>query len=780
VIEVLRWGIRKLGGRTISCWILLLSALSSVALGMSSIVRGLDAELVLTVTALGILMGWVLAQSRLPGWLAGILAVALGVAVVFLRVGQLGGKLILLLRAWAELAWQIGSWQRSHPWPDAQPALQALTQLANDGATLAARWYGWLATLANGTPAFDPVAVALTWSFMLWLIAVWAAWAVRRRERPFEALIPGTALLGGMLAYVGGNPLFLLPPLGALLLLMVLLSESTRERLWNLSGIDFAEEIRFDLAVVSVPLSFLLLVTAAVAPSISVTQIARYVQRSFTQPGGGASSLSDSLGLIPQSKPESVFDPVISPGLPRRHLIGAGPELSRQLVMTVRIDDPSTNGSPRYYWRSTTYERYTGRGWLTDVNETVGYRAGEQTVNEAFPTQRLVYQEVQMQDNAGALLLAAGTLVTVDRDFQVAWRSHPDGDLFGANVQARTYRVASLVSVAGEAELRSAGSNYPNWIRARYLDLPDGVPDRVLALARDLTATAPTPYDRARAIESYLRQFPYTLDVRAPPLDRDVADYFLFDLRRGYCDYYATAMVVLARAAGLPARLVVGYAMGTYDPSQARYVVTEADAHSWVEVYFPGYGWIEFEPTGGRAPFDFSAAARPPQRNGSTTESSTTPAARLEPSENWWFAMPGGLVLLGLALVLWLTLDGWRLRRLAPEAAIDRIYLRLSHHSRRLGLPARSSDTPDESARQWEERLARWAEERREGAAWQEAEQDIRWLTGVYVQRRYSPRRPDPAVQEQAVRMWERLRLRLWRAWVEQSCRRLVKRKPLR
>ncbi len=217
----------------------------------------------------------------------------------------------------------------------------------------------------------------------------------------------------------------------------------------------------------------------------------------------------------------------------------------------------------------------------------IEYRAGELTIGESQPMQRLVWQEVQKQGNAGELLFAAGTLVTVDHDFNVAWRSQPDGDLFGASVQSKTYRVASRVSTAGEVELRLAGSNYPEWIRARYLALPNDIPDRVLVLARDLTATAPTLFDRARAIEAYLRHFPYTLDLTTPPPNRDIVDYFLFDLKRGYCDYYATAMVVLARAAGLPARLVVGYATGTYDPSQARYVVTEADAHSWVEVYFP-------------------------------------------------------------------------------------------------------------------------------------------------------------------------------------------------
>ena len=76
-----------------------------------------------------------------------------------------------------------------------------------------------------------------------------------------------------------------------------------------------------------------------------------------------------------------------------------------------------------------------------------------------------------------------------------------------------------------------------------------------------------------------------------------MADYFLFDLKQGYCDYYATSMVVLARAAGLPARLVVGYANGSYDHERAQYIVTENYAHSWVEIYFADIGWVEFEPT---------------------------------------------------------------------------------------------------------------------------------------------------------------------------------------
>jgi transglutaminase-like putative cysteine protease len=773
VITLLGWGVHKIGWSVICFGVLLLSALASVGLGLASIIRGLDGGLVLTVIVLGLLTGWTLARSRLPGAVAGLIGVCLGAGLAILRVGQLGGELVLLLETWAGLVWKTWSWQFSQPRPDERPALQALSRFANGLATLVARSRDWLQTLAAGAPAFDPVAVALMWSFILWLVAVWAAWAVRRRERPFEALVPALALLGAMLGYVGGNPAYLVPVLGAFLLLMVLSNASAREHRWNLKGIDYAEEIRFDLAMVSIPLAFLLLTLAAFVPSVSISQIARYVQRSFSNPGAESNAFSDSLGLIQQPRPESVFDALRSPGLPREHLLGSGPELSKQWVMSIRVEDPSSIQSSHYYWRSTTYDRYTGRGWITNATDEIAYGAGERTIDPVPPNQRLISQVVQVMGDTGGLVYAAGTLISADHEFGVAWRSQRDGDIFGANIGAKNYRVESLLPVAGEAELRADVSSYPAWIRARYLDLPDDLPDRVRVLARDLTALAPTPYDRARAIEAYLRQFPYTLDLSVPPATRDLVDYFLFDLKRGYCDYYASAMVVLARAAGLPARLVVGYATGTFEPIQARYIVTEAEAHSWAEVYFPNHGWIEFEPTGGRASIDRPVeAVRPPEREPRNNPGQTYDV-NIQPDANWWFALPVVIALLGLALLLGLSIDGWRLRRLTPEMTLDRIYARLGHYGRWLGLPVRLSDTPGEIAGFWKRKLADLPEQKSSGAPFDQAGEQIGWLTDAYVARSYGPHPPDAEIQKQAIRTWSSLRFRLWYAWVWQFRRNL-------
>ncbi|WP_026486744.1 transglutaminase family protein [Caldanaerobius polysaccharolyticus] len=135
----------------------------------------------------------------------------------------------------------------------------------------------------------------------------------------------------------------------------------------------------------------------------------------------------------------------------------------------------------------------------------------------------------------------------------------------------------------------------------RYLQLPDELPQRVKDLALKITEGYKTPFDKALAIEAYLRQYEYNLDVPSTPASRDFTDYFLFELKKGYCTYYASAMAVMLRCVGIPARYVTGFiyrASDSGESAQGGYkAVTDAAAHAWVEAYFPGYGWVNFEPT---------------------------------------------------------------------------------------------------------------------------------------------------------------------------------------
>ncbi|MBN1259460.1 MAG: transglutaminase domain-containing protein, partial [Anaerolineae bacterium] len=511
------------------------------------------------------------------------------------------------------------------------------------------------------------------------------------------------------------------------------------------------------------------------APSIEVDEIVDYI-RDLTEkedegaPGTG-DAVAESLGLEQQPRPQKPndLDKARVGGLPRRHLLGTGPELSRRVVMLIRTNEyapmpqlPPGEEAPRYYWRGATYDNYTGRGWNTTSYSTVEYEPGGRSHVSELPFHRSIRQEVEVIGATGNLAHVAGQLVATDRAYKVAWRS--SGDAFAATLVAKTYRADSLVAMATEDQLREARINYPPWILDRYMDLPETVPERVLALARDLTATAPTAYDRAVAIETYLREnFPYTLDVEPPPIHRDVADFFLFTTQEGYCDYYATAMVVLARAAGLPARLTVGYATGTYDPLEAAYIVTEADAHAWVEIYFPGYGWITFEPTGGRPPLDRSSDEEPLMWPDQPRESlRPAPVVRGPLARYWYLFIVGVAAAVLLLYLLGMQFDLLLLRLRPPAVVVTQLYHRLRRQAMKMGARLAPGDTPHEFSMILSQRIEVVSRRRlRENwvlpAAIEEAQRICETYVGVW----YREDAPGSKERNARLRDWRRLRWRL-------------------
>ena len=172
----------------------------------------------------------------------------------------------------------------------------------------------------------------------------------------------------------------------------------------------------------------------------------------------------------------------------------------------------------------------------------------------------------------------------------------------GNAASGNPYQVTTAVSSAQPDDLRTAGDEYPPWVWARYTELPPDLPERVAVLARNVTAGAATPYDRAKAIEQYLKNnYAYNLEIEPPPFGADGVDYFLFDSREGYSEYFGSAMTVLARSVGIPARMATGYTAGNPIDGSQVYLVADHHSHGWSEVYFNGFGWIPFEPTPGRA-----------------------------------------------------------------------------------------------------------------------------------------------------------------------------------
>ena len=786
LVRFLRWLTTHTGGVDRLLLVgLLLVGLGGVAWGLANLIRELDSLLLMWMVVTGALIGWELAAASFSGQLAIGLVPTAGASLVLIHVGRLWGRLLSVPGALLRLEWELVRWALGGPEPVWVSVGQALIDLRERLLTLLIRARDWSVGMSSGSAAFDPVAAALVWGLVIWLASAWAGWVLRRRQRPLLALGPAGVVLGTTLSYAGERPHSFLVLLGAALLLLALSAYEGRVRRWQSANMDFVDPAP-TMATAAILLSGMLVAAAAVAPSPSIDDLVEFARKLGEKQTEEVESFAGSLGVEQQPQEATALDAARSAGgLPRSHLLGSGPELSEDIVMIISTGDlppvpmealimgESVGSPPVYYWRSHTYDRYTGLGWRTGPTGELDYDGGELVSPTDATARRTVRQKVRVIRDLGGLLHVAGALVTSDHTFTVAWR--PEGDMFGASLEAPEYRADSLVSTATEDELLGSWVDYPEWIATRYLTLPDDVPDRVLALARDLTATEPTPYERARAIESYLRVFPYSLDIPAPPSDRDVADYFLFDLQQGYCDYYATAMVVLARAAGLPARLVVGYAGGSYDAYGGFYIVAEANAHAWPEIYFPRFGWVEFEPTAGLPPL---------QRDGEgPSDQWSEPEGALDPVEEpksvetqLWLVAPCGLVLALYLGILWSLIDNWRLHHQSPATAVETIYRRMQRGGRRLAPEERMGDTPYEFAASLETRIAALSQEMLGGKALTAGIKGMRQLTESFVQLSYSPRRLVSADQLAAIEVWQGLRWRLWlanlRRWVQVRKRR--------
>ncbi|MFN2145321.1 MAG: transglutaminase-like domain-containing protein, partial [Anaerolineales bacterium] len=258
------------------------------------------------------------------------------------------------------------------------------------------------------------------------------------------------------------------------------------------------------------------------------------------------------------------------------------------------------------------------------------------------------------------------------------------------------------------------------------------------------------------------------------------------DLQKGYCDYYASAMVVLSRAAGIPARLATGYLASTYDPVAGQYIVTGDQAHSWAELYFPDYGWVTFEPTAGQP-----ALIRPGQRQvipeQDTGEldfsypSEEAERARIKLVPQNLFILAGGMVLLLiLAVVAAHWIDLWTLGWIDPARMLSRVYCRLQVLAKKIGLEVNQTDTPLELAAKLEKELQhqndtgflrRWLDTTSQHAA---------FIIAACIQAAYTDRNPDRAEIRAVIHLWGRLRLQLILLWVRsiyQSIIHLVKKK---
>ncbi len=466
-----------------------------------------------------------------------------------------------------------------------------------------------LAPLAAREDVLDPLPFLLLMDVLFWTLGAWSGYALTRRGDPWRIIIPAGI---GILVIQAYDPY---PPsragLIALYLFFALLLwarinylhqrtrwEATRTYLAPFLGLDMTR-VAFFVAIGLVVLAWI------IPPPAEIVPTARRAWERLSRPW---TALRERLEPLFASLQGGVGIATVDYYGPQMAL-GLGSQRKDTVIQKVQ-PPPDLPGGVRPYWRARVYDVYADGVWqgtfpadqpvlVTDDRLTFPGRAGRLPEWEGRWTGVFTYTPAFPI----SVLYFAPQPVWVDVPVQADLAEGPDGTVDLAALKAvpslsagTTYRARSAVSAVTIARLRAAGTDYPRWVTDRYLQLPDTITPRTRELARQIAAGRDNPYDIAAAVTDYLRtHIRYTQTVPPIPRGREPLDWFLFDLRRGFCNYYASAEVVLLRSLGIPARLAVGFASGKME--DGAYVVRDKDAHAWPEVYFPGVGWVEFEPT---------------------------------------------------------------------------------------------------------------------------------------------------------------------------------------
>jgi transglutaminase-like putative cysteine protease len=667
--------------------------------------------------------------------------------------------------------------------------------------------------LAGEQPANDDAAFVVFLSVLFWFLGHNAAWHIFRVDRVWRVIIPtGLVLITNQFYYEGDHSLdiYLIVFVIVSLLLLIRSHIDNREYDWFVHRVSFPNYVRRAFFQAGGILALVLVLTAWIAPTGSDDRSLKRVKDFLS--GDAFVQFADLWNRLFSSLETSGIATSDYYGGDELQLTGAI-QLGDQPVMMV--DAPY---GPRYYWRSTVYDAYDFSSWRwTHIRTVRAYTDQPGLRFNIGPTLDGARQEVQQ---TFTMLLRASDLVyAAPQPVQIGLPVEAELDCvtdFGracvndnqpsdvAIIQSRktlrtgdTYTVTSSISSASAAMLRSAGRAYPDWVLRLYLQGATSVSPRVRDLAAQIIAQAgaQTPYDQAKAIERWLRTYiQYNESIPAPPRGSDPIEWFLFDSREGYCNYYASAMVLMLRSQGIPARMAAGFAQGTWDADRGAFLVRERDAHTWVEVYFPGYGWVEFEPTADEAPLDrqdelapqtvlptltplptptpiptFTATpllptpdsganATPTSAADSPFQPSTltptpTPMPTATPPPPPEVTRVGGgngsdilrVVLLTLGILALLVLSGvmvilfmiWYVeyRGLGGLNIVERAYARMAIYGRWLGMRFAQSSTPDERRRYLVDELP-------------EGEKPINAITHAYIENRYA----EPASREARVR----------------------------
>ncbi len=741
-------------------------------------------------------------------------AVACGLLVTYARFSIAPMLAFGLL---ASLCWTVFLVSGQIPEEDVRGLLiQGFNLMQGKAYLLLEMWWRWALTVVTQGFSGSNLSFLLNLSVYLWWIAYFGTWTLLRFGLSWRTMIMAGVVTGVNTFYapepVNGLFIFFL-----FVAVLILISANLISLQWRWRGkrIRFSPDILFDFMQSGLLFGVIVVGGAWSIPRLGLsptlhdvlTPISMVWERTTDQVA------SWNQGLNQQRRTgDATFSSTLT--------LGGARVSSDEPVMRVAVAEGR-------YWRANVFDSFDGRQWQNTSQERSHLRAEALVVVPGWDSRvRLIQQITPLQD-LGYVVLAAPDIVRMTMPAVASYEvvtdpsftdvllqpdsSDPDAaeltDTWELQyVLAQTpllpnkpYQVMSSLTKATVWELENAGPEVPEHIRERYLQVPDSVDPAVGQLAATLTANAYTPYAKAKSLERALRRIPYSEDIQGAPPGVDPVSYFLFDLQQGYCDYYATSMVIMLRMLDVPSRLATGYAEGEFQPETQEFLVKQEDAHTWVEVYFSGLGWIEFEPTAGESVLARDQGGPPPtsdaEGSAGTSALPNNPQDILDQgldfedpfsdsslneafdpsavpltvaSADWrvWFV--GILFLIALFMCFWWVRARF-LSRNPVEDAVERVYSRLVRWGWRLQLPMQSCDTPLERGQVLSK-------------TWPHLAEDIDTVCLAYVRQQYGsrvPRSVQMRAQDQAERAWRRFQGPIWRRWLGQSLRNLYpKRQP--
>ncbi|MEO8082274.1 MAG: transglutaminaseTgpA domain-containing protein [Ardenticatenales bacterium] len=655
-------------------------------------------------------------------------------------------------------------------------------------------YLAWPAVARSGMPLSnaqqDMMALffTITMALLLWLLAYICTWFAARYISWSGAVLPsGFALVFSLYsAHLSNDSAYV----GFFMLCAFLLAARThlalRKEHWQAERVHHSAGLEFDFLRDSLVLACLAIAFAFVLPGRIQSEVLRNLPTTWSAATSRARALSGryfpNINYPVRGEGTSFGD-----AMPLTGSI----QLGNAPVFDVALSGQSA--VPARYFRMAVFDTWDGQSWRRNADDRHNAAAYD-AIGGPWQSVLPITQTVTTLKPNISQLYALGSPARFDVDTSVE-TAGDGGDVLTVESrqplsQGRGYEVVSNVSAASVGELDGAErGGDPAWVTARYLQLPEALPARVTDLAATIAGGTTTRWDKAHAIEGYLRrEMTYTESIADPPRGRDKADWFLFDTKEGYCDYYSTAFVVLARSQGVPTRLAAGYAGGEPLVGVQGRRLHDYDAHTWPEVFFPGYGWIEFEPTANEQPLDRPStaddaralAAKPPPASDQSAappkdalppEDVKPPAAdQVPPRRADTVAVAVGLGrfwpwLASLLGIVGVVLAGrfWWARPMEGLSAAERSFGRLVRVARWLGVGPRHSETPSEYSRRLAQQIP-------------DAGTEISAITDAYVAERFG-RRTSHALSERLEAAWLAVR-RTWPATARRIlCERIAARR---